>query len=279
MAETIKFYEFFQKKIEEKEDTKIFELPILGIRPNPNQPRKFFSSESLNELVTSIKEFGVMQPITVRLINGRSYELVCGERRLRAAQMAGLTTIPAMVVSINDNMSTLMAITENIQRQNLNFIEEALSYQSLIDDYKLTQEEIAKKLGKSQSSIANKIRILRLNATLKALLVANNLTERHARALLKIPDEKVQEEVLSKVIEKELNVKKTEELVAETLEKMRDFVAVSSDQRIKRKFGDIRLITNTIKKSLEIMKGSGIDAVYNVEENSLGYQIVIDITR
>ena len=279
MAEPIRFYDFFQKKNSSKDDKKVLELSVDEIKPNPNQPRKYFNKEALEELVNSIKEFGVMQPVTVRLINGHCYELVCGERRLRAAKLAGLATIPAIVITINDNKSALIAITENIQRQNLNYIEEALGYQSLIEDYGLTQEEVAQKLGKSQSSIANKIRILRLSDNIKGLLLDHSLTERHARAFLKIPDEKVREEVVLKVIANELNVKKTEELVEETIEKIRESTIVVNDQRIKRHFGDIRLITNTIKKSVEIMKNSGIDAVYRVEERVGGYEIVINIQR
>jgi ParB family chromosome partitioning protein len=279
MAEPIRFYDFFQKKNPSKDEKKVLELSVDEIKPNPNQPRKYFNKEALEELVNSIKEFGVMQPVTVRLINGHCYELVCGERRLRAAKLAGLATIPAIAININDNKSALIAITENIQRQNLNYIEEALGYQSLIEDYGLTQEEVAQKLGKSQSSIANKIRILRLSDNIKGLLLDNNLTERHARAFLKIPDEKVREEVVLKVIANELNVKKTEDLVEETIERIRESTIVVNDQRIKRNFGDIRLITNTIKKSVEIMKNSGIDAVYRVEERVGGYEIVINIPR
>ncbi|MDD3571056.1 MAG: ParB/RepB/Spo0J family partition protein [Lachnospiraceae bacterium] len=279
MAEPIRFYDFFQRKNPPKDEKKVLELSVDEIKPNPNQPRKYFNKEALEELVNSIKEFGVMQPVTVRLINGHCYELVCGERRLRAAKIAGLATIPAIVININDNKSALIAITENIQRQNLNYIEEALGYQSLIEDYGLTQEEVAQKLGKSQSSIANKIRILRLSDNIKGLLLDNSLTERHARAFLKIPDEKIREEVVLKVIANELNVKKTEELVDETIEKIRESTIVVNDQRVKRTFGDIRLITNTIKKSVEIMKNSGIDAVYRVEERVGGYEIVINIPR
>ncbi|MCQ4727423.1 ParB/RepB/Spo0J family partition protein [Anaerotignum faecicola] len=279
LGESIKFYDFFQKKVQNRNDKKVVDIPIEDIKPNPAQPRKYFHKESLEELTSSIKEFGVMQPITVRLINGHCYELVCGERRLRAAKLAGLSTIPAMVVSINDNKSALIALTENIQRQNLNYIEEALGYQSLVEDYGLTQEEVAQKLGKSQSSIANKIRLLRLSDNIKGMLLDNNLTERHARSFLKIPDERVREEVVYQVIQEGLNVKKTEELVNETIEKLRESVIERSDQKIKRNLGDIRLVTNTIKKSVELMKNSGIDAVYKVEEKPEGYEIVISIAN
>ncbi len=277
MGEPIKFSELFQRKPANKNDKKITDVPIEDIKPNPAQPRKYFPKETLEELTASIKEFGVMQPITVRLINGHCYELVCGERRLRAAKLAGLATIPAIVVSINDNKSALIALTENIQRQNLNYIEEALGYQSLVEDYGLTQEEVATKLGKSQSSIANKIRLLRLSDNIKGMLLDNNLSERHARAFLKIPDERVREDVVRRVIEEGLTVRKTEELVNETIERLREEVIERSDQKIKRNLGDIRLVTNTIKKSVELMRNSGIDAIYKVEKKPEGYEIIISI--
>ncbi|MCI8341923.1 MAG: ParB/RepB/Spo0J family partition protein [Firmicutes bacterium] len=273
----MKFSELFQRKPANKNDKKITDVPIEDIKPNPAQPRKYFPKETLEELTASIKEFGVMQPITVRLINGHCYELVCGERRLRAAKLAGLATIPAIVVSINDNKSALIALTENIQRQNLNYIEEALGYQSLVEDYGLTQEEVATKLGKSQSSIANKIRLLRLSDNIKGMLLDNNLSERHARAFLKIPDERVREDVVRRVIEEGLTVRKTEELVNETIERLREEVIERSDQKIKRNLGDIRLVTNTIKKSVELMRNSGIDAIYKVEKKPEGYEIIISI--
>ncbi|MGL4791019.1 MAG: ParB/RepB/Spo0J family partition protein [Anaerotignaceae bacterium] len=279
MAEAIKFYDFFQKKNQDNVGKKVLEIPVERIKPNPGQPRRHFNKETLDELTCSVKEFGILQPITVRLINGHSYELVCGERRLRAAKEAGLVTIPALLITTNDNKSALIAITENIQRQNLNFIEEALSYQSLVEDYGLTQEEIAKKLGKSQSSIANKLRLLKLSDNIKNLVLENNLTERHARAFLKIPDEEIRASVVRKVIEQDLTVKKTEEFIEETIEKMRETIVVANEQKIRRNLGDIRLITNTIKKSVEIIKSSGIVADYKMEESSAGYQITINICR
>lgn len=255
----------------------IKDLPIDSIRPNPYQPRKYFEMTALEELSDSIKTYGVMQPINVRSLSGSTYELVAGERRLRAAKMAGLTTIPAIIIDISDNDSAMIAMVENLQRQNLNFIEEAEGYQSIMNDYGLTQEELAKKMGKKQSTIANKIRILKLPSEVKKLLIENNLTERHGRALLKIPDEDILLDTLLKIIEQELNVKKTEELVQQTVHKIRHDKLNIKDQKIKRNFKDIRLFTNTIKQSLDIMKQSGIDASYDFEEGEAEYQIVIKI--
>lgn len=273
MISALKFTDF---KLTKKE-MKILNLPIDKIRPNPYQPRKYFDKASLEELAISIREYGVIQPINVRLINGCSYELVAGERRLRASQLAGFTTIPAIVVNVTDNDSAVLALIENLQRQNLNYIEEAEGYQNLMQDYGLKQEELAAKLGRNQSTIANKLRILRLPVGIKKQLMENDLTERHARALLKIPDEEIQKIVIQKIIDQELNVKKTEELVEATLSKLREVKTTKPEQKEKRNFGDIRLLTNTIKQSIDIMKKSGIDVLYDVDEKEDYYEIKIKI--
>lgn len=273
MLSAIKLADFkFSKK-----EPRIHNLPIEKIRPNPYQPRKFFDKKSMDELAASIKEYGVMQPINVRLINGCSYELVAGERRLRASQMAGLTTIPSLIVDVSDNDSGVIALIENLQRQNLNYLEEAEGYQNLMEDYGMTQEQLAAKLGKSQSTIANKLRILKLPQDVKKLLLEHGLTERHARALLKIPDTAVQKSVLDQVIAQELNVKKTEEVVEETIEKMRRYELPLMEQKVKRSVNDIRLFTNTIKQSVDIINKSGLNATYNVDQREDGYEIVIKI--
>lgn len=273
MLETIKFSEM--KRF--KKDTKVLNLPVDKIRPNPYQPRRYFNKLSLEELAASIREYGVMQPISVRLINGNSYELVAGERRLKASVLAGLATIPSIVVDVNDSDSALIALIENLQRQNLNFIEEAEGYYNLMTDYHLTQEQLAVKLNKSQSAIANKLRILKLNDNIKRIVVENNLTERHARTILKIPDKDVQEEVLYKIIDEELNVKKTEELVNCVLEKMRHDKIEKMEKREKRCFSDLRLFTNTIHQALEIVKKSGIETSYEAKQEQEYYEIKIRI--
>lgn len=273
MLETIKFSEVRRFK----KETKILNLPVDKIRPNPYQPRRYFNKLSLEELAASIREYGVMQPISVRLINGNSYELVAGERRLKASVLAGLTTIPSIVVDVNDSDSALIALIENLQRQNLNFIEEAEGYYNLMIDYHLTQEQLAAKLNKSQSAIANKLRILKLNDDVKQMVVENNLTERHARAILKIPDKEVQEEVLYKIIDEELNVKKTEELVNYVLEKMRHDKTEKIEKREKRCLSDLRLFTNTIHQALEIVKKSGMETSYEAKQEEQYYEIKIKI--
>ncbi len=193
------------------EDKRVMEIPIEDVVPNPYQPRKIFSQVSLEELSNSIKVYGIIQPITVRAKDGK-YELIAGERRLRAAKLAELKTIPAIINNMNDESSAVLALLENLQREDLNFIEEAIGYENLIKEHAFTQQQLAEKLGKNQSTVANKLRILKLPNDIKMKLIENNLTERHARAFLKLPSEDLMQSVLDKVIKNELTVKKTEKL-------------------------------------------------------------------
>ncbi|MBR5270196.1 MAG: nucleoid occlusion protein [Anaerotignum sp.] len=264
-----------------KKDKVVFHLPIDKIRSNPYQPRKYFNRTALEELAESIKAYGVLQPITVRKMNGGYYELVAGERRLRASELAGLTTIPAILMQVSDSDSAILAFIENIQRQNLSFLEEAEGYRNMMEDYGLTQEELAEKLSKSQSSIANKLRVLKLEDSVKKLLLEHNFTERHARALLRLPDEESRLIVLTQMIAEEMNVKKTEELVEATLEFMRPRPAEKGEQKEKRyvRTRDFRIFTNTIKQSVEVIRRSGMDVDYEDQQDENGCQIVIRIRR
>ena len=274
MLSALKFCDFKFKKA----NNIVQNIPIDKIRPNPYQPRKYFDMTSLLELSESIREYGVLQPVTVRFINNCSYELVSGERRLRASKIAGLETIPCILISVTDNESAVMALIENIQRQNLNFFEEAEGYQNLINDYNLTQEELSVKLNKSQSAIANKIRLLRLNSDIRKIILDNNLTERHARALLKIPDYEIQKRIVKIIVEKGFNVKKTEEFINVELEKLRNNKkSLLHKQKEKRKITDIRLFKNTIKQTLDIIKESGIEAGFEDFYNDNFYEINIKI--
>jgi len=252
-----------EKKYEEKksDEKKITMIPIDLIRPNPYQPRKKFDNSSLDELCQSIQQYGVIQPINVRKVNNSHYELVAGERRLRAAAMAGLKEVPAIIVDVGEDDSAIMALIENLQREDLGYLEEAEGYRNLIKEHGLTQEELAQKIGKSQSTIANKIRILRLSPMVKKILTDNGLTERHARALLKIEDEQIQLKVLQKVVEKGLNVRKTEELVQKALEKYcNQGKTEDSKGRVTKSIKDIRIFVNTIRQAIETMKRSGVNA-------------------
>ena len=249
-------------KPEKKDEQKnISYLSIDCVRPNPYQPRKQFTKVALEELCESIKQYGVIQPINVRKMSNNNYELVAGERRLRAAIMAGLQEVPAIVVNITDNDSAVIALIENLQREDLNYMEEAESYNNLISDHGFTQEELAQKIGKSQSTIANKIRLLRLSPMVKKILSDNKLTERHARALLKLYDEQLQLKVLRYVCERGLNVKKTEELIERVIER---YIKKDKDKPAERKFTkaikDIRIFVNTIRQAIDLMKKSGVNA-------------------
>ena len=214
-------------------------------------------------------------------MSGGYYELVAGERRLRASELAGLTTIPAILLQVSDSDSAALAFIENIQRQNLSFLEEAEGYRSMMEDYGLTQEELAVKLSKSQSSIANKLRVLKLEEPVKRMLLEYHFTERHARALLKLPDEESRLMMLQRMVREEMNVKRTEEAIQETLEEMRRLSVQRAEQREKRyvRSSDFRLFTNTIKQSVEVIRRSGMDVLYEDRQEEDCCEIVIRIRK
>ncbi|MDR2899039.1 MAG: nucleoid occlusion protein [Clostridiales bacterium] len=267
----------------------ILYLPIDKVQPNTYQPRKIFNHEALLELSDSIKQYGVLQPITVRLTQGYTYELVAGERRLRAAKIAGLITIPAIVINISDKDSAVIALIENLQRKDLNFIEEAEGFQNLIKDHNFTQDMLAKRIGKTQSTVANKLRILRLSPTVRRKLTDNNLTERHARALLRLPSEQAQIDVLSQVIENSLNVSDTEDLISKINNTYGDNVPAKkqeenkkpstkkSRRRILFKTKDIKIFANSIKQTVETMEKSGFKTLYDIEKTPEGYEFRIKV--
>ncbi len=246
----------------DEEHKNILYIKIENIRPNPYQPRKKFDKAALDELCESIKQYGVLQPVSVRKVSIGSFELVAGERRLRAATMAGLSEVPAIVVDVDDNDAAIIALIENLQREDLTYLEEAEGYNNLIIEHNLTQEELALKIGKSQSTIANKIRLLKLSPLIKKILTDNSLTERHARALLKLHDEQLQLKVLKIVCEKGYNVKKTEELVDKAIEKYTHVRQAREEKKkeITRVVKDIRIFINTVKQAIDIMKQSGVNA-------------------
>jgi len=253
--------------------SEVLHLPVDSVKTNPYQPRKFFERANLEELAASIREYGVLQPISVRMINSYSYELVAGERRLRASKLAGHATIPAIVVRVNDQESAILAIIENLQRDNLNYIEEAEGFSNLIEDYGFTQDQLARKIGKSQSTIANKIRLLKLPKPLQNFLVENGLSERHARAVLRLDTAEEQKTVLNRVVKDALTVSKTEALVEQVLAKKT--CTVERKREVRRFVKDVRIFTNTIKNAVDIMSKSGVKAEYIVEEGENGLEIVI----
>ena len=235
-------------------------LPVHRIEPNPAQPRKIFRAEELRELSNSIRENGVLQPITVRQ-SGEKYILVAGERRLRASVMAGLREIPAIISDMDEKQSSLIALLENLQRSDLDFFEEALGIHNLIKVYGFSQEEAAKKLGKSQSAISNKLRLLRLSPHIIDKIMQNHLSERHARALLRLDSAQAQEQALAKIVEKGYNVSQADAYIESLL--VRAQAAIAPTPRKKRPlfvFKDVRLFVNTINHAISTMQTSGIRA-------------------
>ncbi len=257
-------------------------IEIDKITVNPNQPRKFFKLEAITELSESIKEHGILVPLSIRYTKGR-YELIAGERRLRASKMAELIEVPCIIVDADTEQSHVLSIIENIQRENLNYIEEAEAYQSLLREHGYTQDTLAKKICKNQSTIANKLRLLKLESEVKDTLLKNNLTERHARALLKLPNEEARVTVLEKVIGSSLNVSKTESLVETFLNKANDksinFNEHKKNQQLKMIIRDVKIFLNEIKIAVNTMKKAGIVADYDVEETEDSYKVIVNIKK
>ena len=243
------------------------------LHPNPYEPRKRFSPDGLEELAASIREHGVLQPLTVRKVDG-SFELVSGERRLRAARMAGLSEVPCIVIDVDGVCSSLLALVENLQRRDLDFLEEAMALDRLIHTYDLSQEEAARRIGKSQSAVANKLRLLKLSPRLLDRLRQNGLTERHARALLRLETEEQQWEVLEYVIDHHLTVAQTEAYIEARL-------TPPPPRKKKPTFilKDVRLFLNTVTKGLSMMKDAGVNAEYGRQETEDAILLTIKIPK
>lgn len=260
-----------------KAEREIVYLPISYVRQNANQPRRSFNQNTLLELSASIKEYGVLQPISVRKHSDSHYELIAGERRLRASQLAGLEKVPAIIVESSDVESAVLALIENLQREDLNFIEEADGYLRLIQEHNFTQDVLANQIGKKQSTVANKLRILKLSDNVKEKIITEGLTERHARALLKIPDERTQLYIVEEIIKRDLNVKKTEELIEFEILNGHDNAKENEKKKIKFKWSiSPRIITNTLK---QIMDKNGIEATYSHKEKDDCLEIVVRIPK
>ena len=238
-----------------KDKLRLIKLPVSRILPNPSQPRKVFREEELQALAQSIQENGLLQPVTVRRENG-AYYLIAGERRLRACKLAGIKEIPALVADCAPEDSAVLALLENIQRKDLHMFEQANALVNLLREWRITQEEAAKRLGISQSYLANKLRLLKLSPEEQNEILQYKLTERHARALLRVDDPALREKILRQAGEKHLNVSQTEELVTAALAPKQE------GRKPKRTFiaKDIRLFINTIDHVVDAMKTAGIAA-------------------
>ena len=258
----------------------IMNVPVECIKPNPYQPRKTFTDESLDELATSIKNYGLLQPIVVRMISKNSFELIAGERRWRAAQLLGLSEIPAIVRESQDSESAVMALVENLQRENLHFLEEAEGYYNLLNKYNMTQEELAQKIGKNQSTIANKMRILKLSPEIKKVIYHEKLSERHARSLLRLPDEELRRKVLAKICEKGLTVKETDALIDRIMEReLEKSEETKNAKMFIRAFKDIRIFTNQVRKLVSDIKDIGLDAKYYEHDKGDFVEVVVQIPK
>lgn len=254
------------------ESKQVLDLPIAAISPNPGQPRTNFSPAALEELAQSIAVHGILQPLTVRRA-GNGWQLISGERRLRAAKLAGLDTVPCLVAQVDQEESSLLALVENLQRRDLDFLEEALALSQLISTYRLTQEDAARRLGKSQSAIANKLRLLRLCPDALALLRSGGFGERHARALLRLPDDAAQFSAARAVVNGDLTVAATEALVDKLL------VAGGEKKptpRTKVILRDVRLFLNSLTKNLRLVQSAGIPA--KCERSETEGEITLTIT-
>lgn len=231
-------------------------LPPERIRPNPAQPRCAFDPAALSALAESIRCHGMLQPLTVRR-TAQGYELVAGERRLRAARMVGLREVPCLVLRVEAEESSILALVENLQRSDLHYLEEAAAIARLISEYGLSQEQAAQKLGCSQSAVANKLRLLRLSDECAALLRQNDLTERHARALLRLSDEQARLDALHHITQQGLNVAQTEAYIDALLTQGQ---VVPAQKRAPYLVKDVRLFLNSVRRGLGVMQRSGVNA-------------------
>ena len=247
------------------ETGRVMFLPARTIRPNPAQPRKIFREEALGELAESIRQHGILQPLSVRRV-GNGYELIAGERRLRAAQMAGLTEIPCIIMNMDDRESGMAAMVENLQRQDLDFVEEAQGISRLMETWNMSQDQVARLLGKSQSAVANKLRLLRHSHQVLQLLRETGLTERHGRALLKLRSEEEKVAAILVMQAQSMNVARAEKYIQE-LQKN----AEKGPQRV-----NVGMFLNNLNQSLARIQSSGIPAVSERRETE--DQIVLTIT-
>lgn len=239
-------------------------VPVRTIRPNPAQPRKVFRQEPLEELAQSIGQYGVLQPLSVRKV-GIHYELIAGERRLRAARMAGLSEVPCIVLTMDDRESGMAALVENLQRQDLDYIEQALGISRLMDTYSMSQDQAARLLGKSQSAVANKLRLLRHSPQVLEALRRENLTERHARALLKLPEEK-KCAAIAHIARGDLNVARAEQYIESLLR----------EDRPNPPKANVAGFLNSLHQTLAKIQSCGVGAVSERRETE--EKIVLTIT-
>ena len=239
-------------------------LAMDAIVPNPNQPRRTFDEAAIRELAESIRQCGLLQPVTVRALEAGRYELISGARRMAACKLLGMARIDAIVMSASATESALLALIENLQREDLHYFEEAEGYASVIERFTLSQEELASRIGRSQSTVANKLRLLRLSQPVRDMLRRHELTERHARALLRLSEDADRLKAVAQAVARGLNVQQTEALIAQMLEKQ------TQNPPVRRKvislMRDHRVYINAIRNIIQQMKASGISADYSLQD-------------
>lgn len=255
--------------------TRVQYIPLGRIRPNPQQPRHSFDEEGLAELAASIRSCGILQPLTVRRA-GEGYELVAGERRLRAARIAGLREVPCLVAQVGEEDSALLALMENLQRRDLDCWEEAQAIARLISRYGLSQEEAARRLGRAQPTVANKLRLLRLPEDVRALLRENGLTERHARALLRLQDPEVQRRAAGDIVRQGMNVAQAEAYVEKLLQSAQVTPPRGRSTYIIK---DVRLFLNSVDRGLHLMRQAGVDAGWDRQDTDREILLTIRIPK
>ncbi len=254
---------------------RIHMLPIERISPNPRQPRRHFPEQPLRELAESIRQHGVLQPLSVQKTPG-GYVLVAGERRLRAAGLAGLSHVPCILVKVSPQDSALLALVENLQRSDLHYLEEAAAISKLITTYGMSQEEAARRLGRSQPAVANKLRLLKLSPACGELLRKYELTERHARALLRLEGEEVRMDALRYIGEKQMTVAAAEEYIEAQLQKKQ-----KEGKGKKRLYiiKDVRLFLNSVDRGMETIRRAGVDAQFQRQDSEEKITITIQIPK
>lgn len=244
------------------------------IKPNPQQPRVRFDYNELEGLACSIRTNGLLQPINVRVLENGEFELISGERRLRAARMIGMTKIPCIVMNASDQQSALFAIIENVQREDLDFFEEAVAIERLMTEYGLSQDEIAEKLGKAPSTLSNKLRLLRLPEEIRDRISYAGLSERHARALLTLPDNNTRKRVLDIVIERHLTVAETERLIQDVHRRRK-----GTKKPQTKAYKDMRIFLNTLNHAVDSIRKAGIEADTAKSETDTYFEYVIRISK
>ncbi len=247
-------------------------IPNEQIMPNPNQPRRVFDQGELVNLAISIRMNGILQPITVRQTE-KGYELISGERRLRASRIAGMLSVPCIVIDANTLKSAVFSLIENLQRQNLGYFEEAVAIEKLMKEFALSQDEVARRLGKAPSTVSNKLRLLSLPEEAQQLLMEKGLSERHARALLKLDNEDLMP-ILKKIIDRKLNISQTEALIEAFLQEKE-----SPKRSTKRMFSDVKIFLNTINHAVDTMQKAGIEADIKRKDTGDSYVYQIEIPK